>query len=298
MSIILKSGSSGNLANVTSLGALQVDGSGAVQPVSISGTIAVTGTFWQSVQPVSASSLPLPTNAAQESGGNLATLAGTVSSGKLQVNITNTAIAVTGTFWQAVQPISGTVAVSNFPATQPVSISSVVSTTQQGGTSGLVGDVQAKGVQGVNALMTQDFKDSGRVAKVYTATFSATTTAGLVSLTPITDGVAGTAGTSFSITAGKRFRIQAIMLTCFNATAAIHACQVNLVISPSGAVTTSSPNVATVAVTTASATANLSASQAQSFSDGYEISGTQQFGIEQQGIALAGQTVILMGYEY
>jgi hypothetical protein len=28
---------------------------------------------------------------------------------------------VTGTFWQAVQPVSGTVAVSNFPATQPVS---------------------------------------------------------------------------------------------------------------------------------------------------------------------------------
>lgn len=39
----------------------------AVQPVS--------GTFWQATQPVSAVSLPLPTNAAQETGGNLATLA-------------------------------------------------------------------------------------------------------------------------------------------------------------------------------------------------------------------------------
>jgi hypothetical protein len=30
-------------------------------------------------------------------------------------------IAVTGTFWQATQPVSGSVSVSNFPATQPVS---------------------------------------------------------------------------------------------------------------------------------------------------------------------------------
>lgn len=30
-------------------------------------------------------------------------------------------VAVTGTFWQAVQPVSGSVSVSNFPATQPVS---------------------------------------------------------------------------------------------------------------------------------------------------------------------------------
>lgn len=45
-----------------------------------------TGT---TTQPVSASSLPLPTNAAQETGGNLATLAGTVSGGKVNVNISS-----------------------------------------------------------------------------------------------------------------------------------------------------------------------------------------------------------------
>lgn len=36
--------------------------------------IAVTGTFWQTTQPVSAASLPLPSGAAKESGGNLDTL--------------------------------------------------------------------------------------------------------------------------------------------------------------------------------------------------------------------------------
>ena len=38
------------------------------------GTVAVTGTFWQTTQPVSAVALPLPSNAAQETGGNLATI--------------------------------------------------------------------------------------------------------------------------------------------------------------------------------------------------------------------------------
>jgi hypothetical protein len=65
-----------------------------------------------------------------------------------------------------------------------------------------------------------------------------------------------------------------------------------------GAVTATSPLVATVAVTTAAATATLAASQAQAFPDGLELSGTMQIGVSQIGIALAGQTVSLLGYEY
>lgn len=40
----------------------------------LAASIAVTGTFWQATQPVSAASLPLPTGAAQETGGNLAAI--------------------------------------------------------------------------------------------------------------------------------------------------------------------------------------------------------------------------------
>lgn len=61
------------------------DGSGFFQPflgdsnglwvsIKASAAIGVTGTFWQATQPVSAVSWPLPTNAAQETGGNLASL--------------------------------------------------------------------------------------------------------------------------------------------------------------------------------------------------------------------------------
>lgn len=93
-------------------------------------SIAVAGTFWQATQPVSAASLPLPsgasTSALQTSSEailttidadtssmstNLTTLAGAITTAKMQVNvITMPTTAVTGTFWQATQPVSGTVA--------------------------------------------------------------------------------------------------------------------------------------------------------------------------------------------
>jgi hypothetical protein len=87
----------------------KVDGSGVTQPVS--------GVFWQATQPISATSLPLPTNAAQETGGNLATIAAALDVGQetmsnsLAVVIASdqSTVPVSGTFWQATQPISGTV---------------------------------------------------------------------------------------------------------------------------------------------------------------------------------------------
>ena len=73
-------------------------------------TVAVTGTFWQSTQPVSVASLPLPSGAATE-----ATLSAlnakvpsnlTVTSTRLLVDGSGVTQPVTGTFWQATQPIS------------------------------------------------------------------------------------------------------------------------------------------------------------------------------------------------
>jgi hypothetical protein len=79
-------------------------------------SIAVTGTFYQSVQPISATSLPLPTLAAtstKQSDGSQKTQivdgSGNViasTSNALNVDVTNSSIAVTGTFYQSIQPIS------------------------------------------------------------------------------------------------------------------------------------------------------------------------------------------------
>jgi len=56
---------------------------------TVTGTVAVTGTFFQSTQPVSAASLPLPANAAQESGGNLATIASAMTNGTQKSIVVN-----------------------------------------------------------------------------------------------------------------------------------------------------------------------------------------------------------------
>lgn len=289
-------------------------------PVTISGTlttnanitnvsIPVTGTFWQATQPVS--------------------IAATVNT-----NITNASIPVTGTFWQATQPISGTVAVSNFPATQAVSIATMpttpvtgtfwqatqpvsiaatvnVSAVQSGtwnvGTLTSITNPVAvtaptvtKGIQGANGFTVQDLKDSGRSYKVFSATFSAATTEAMVTLTPITDGVAGSTGTSFTVTNGKRFRIQSLSVTTRNAGAAVQGVVVNLRSNTGGATTATSALLLTTGCGTLSATANISASGFCDIPDGLEIAGngTITFGISQVGTATAGNTVTLIGYEY
>ena len=140
-----------SLASIASsvAGTLSVDGSGHTQPVSgtfwqatqpvsgtvgISGSVPVTGTFWQATQPVSASALPLPTGAAtaaNQSTANtslasidskLPALGQVLMAGSLPVTLASdqSALPVTGTFWQATQPVSGSVSISNFPSSQAV----------------------------------------------------------------------------------------------------------------------------------------------------------------------------------
>lgn len=94
-----------------------------VQP-GTGATFPVSGTFWQTTQPVSAAALPLPTGAA--TSANQATEITSLASIATSVGGT---LAVSGTFWQATQPVSIGAAVSVtgtfFQATQPVSAASL-----------------------------------------------------------------------------------------------------------------------------------------------------------------------------
>lgn len=103
-------------------------------PVSIATmpSTPVTGTFWQATQPISAASLPLPTGAATSAKQPALGTAGTASTDVITVQGIASGVAqpVSGTFWQATQPISGTVTVGNasiavtgtfYQATQPIS---------------------------------------------------------------------------------------------------------------------------------------------------------------------------------
>jgi len=124
------------IGTVNVAGTVPVSGSffQTTQPVSIAAmpTTPVTGAFFQTTQPISATALPLPTGAAQD-GTDITTptampaggvgIRGWLSSIWTKLN---GSLAVTGTFFQATQPVSiaATVPVSGtfFQATQPVSL--------------------------------------------------------------------------------------------------------------------------------------------------------------------------------
>lgn len=139
---------------------------GANNDVTVSGSVAVTGTFYQATQPVSAASLPLPTGASTETtlgtrlsesdfdtkvgsltetapatdtassglNGRLQRIAQRLTSliallpaslgagGGIKVDGSGTALPVSGTFWQATQPISGTVTANAGTGTMAVSM--------------------------------------------------------------------------------------------------------------------------------------------------------------------------------
>ena len=82
-----------NPLSLTTVGALRVDGSGVTQPVSVSGSVPVTGTFWQATQPVSG------TIAATQSGtwniGSITTLPALAAGSNAIGSITNTSFIAT-----------------------------------------------------------------------------------------------------------------------------------------------------------------------------------------------------------
>ena len=80
-------------------------------------SLAVTGTFWQSTQPISAASLPLPSGAATaakqpalgtagSASSDVLTVQGIASMTPLKVDGSGVTQPVSGTFWQSTQPVS------------------------------------------------------------------------------------------------------------------------------------------------------------------------------------------------
>lgn len=135
--------------------------------VDVTNTVPVTGTFFQSTQPVSATSLPLPTGAAtsalQTTGNTALSTINTTLGTPFQAggSIGNTSFiatqgtgtnlhvvvdsapttAVTGTFFQATQPVSGTVSATQsgtWTTTNAVNTNGSVSNSTAIGSSGVV----------------------------------------------------------------------------------------------------------------------------------------------------------------
>ena len=97
----------------TNVRGLLTDGTGKLQTNITNSSLAVTGTFYQVTQPVSAASLPLPTGASTAIKQPALGTAGTPSADVLTVQGASsmTALKVDGT--ATTQPVSGTIADSN-----------------------------------------------------------------------------------------------------------------------------------------------------------------------------------------
>lgn len=266
-------------------------------------TQPVSGTFWQATQPVSAASLPLPAGASTEATlalikaktDNLDVLLSTRGvTGLTDAQLRATAVAVSGAFFQATQPVSiaASVAVTG-PLTDAQLRAAAVPVSAP---------VITKGVQGANGLTTQDLKDAGRVLKTYNVTgLACSTSEALISLTPYADLVASGAATTFAVTAGKRLRIQSITVTS-RATSTVNVGGVVRLRLLAGTVLVGSPCHASLGCMSSNlATAVIGNAMTYNvvIPDGLELSGTMQFGLTQIFSATTATIdVQVTGYEY
>jgi hypothetical protein len=156
-----------------------------------------------------------------------------------------------------------------------------------------------KGTQGSTGFSVQDLKDAGRVVKVFTASaVTGVTTETMVTLTPLSDFTAGSTGTSFAVTAGKRLRIQSFIFTIRSTTNAVVGGLARLRVSDTGTVTTSTSVIAAEGNYTSNVSGQAS-SQNVVFPDGLELSGTMQLGVSQLCSGTTAQIdVSVIGYEY
>jgi hypothetical protein len=285
---------------------------------------------------------------------------------------------VTGTFWQATQPVSGTVSVGNFPATQPVSIASMPSTPVTGTfwqatqpvslatntpdvtdrAGRLVGVVSnanidvalstrlkpadtlaavttvgtitnavtvsqataaslnatvtqqaiTKATQGTTGVTTQDLKDAGRSARTITLdSFAVAATAEtLMTMSYSTDNGTLTTGTSYTVTSGKRLRINSI--NCFLHTITGNTTAVNVIVrlrvNNGGAALVSSPVQMIVPIQGIAAVNQAGLPVDMSIPDGWEFVAGAGIGVT---VACAGfvtttaapkVSITLTGYEY
>lgn len=131
-----------------------------------------------------------------------------------------------------------------------------------------------KGSQGVTGVSTQDLKDSGRsIRTMVVDTFNiAATTETLLTLSYSSDNATPTSGSSYIVTAGKRLRIQNMLLGLDTVTGNTTAANVVLRIraAAGAAATVTSPVQLIIAISGVGA-ANSASVETATFPDGWEF---------------------------
>lgn len=166
----------------------------------------------------------------------------------------------------------------------------------------IMGPTLTKGTQGTVGHSTQDLKDAGRVifsAATVIGGVTAVTAEALLSMVATRDGVAAAAATTFAVTANKRLRIQIVIGGMNGTGAAVGSTRIVLRMSPSGAVTATSPILAIITLNGPAAVALTGDHQEIILPDGLEFSGAHQFGLSHVSAAITGTIrVSIIGYEY
>jgi hypothetical protein len=249
------------------------------------------------------------------------------------------AIAVTGPmtvaqFAAATETVTGSVAVTNLPATQPVSavalplpagasteatlalikaktdnLDVLLSTrTKPADVQGIraltaadivtiVAAVLAKGTQGANGLSTQDLKDAGRNPVNYFMALPVLTTAAEVmqALTGYKGGVAVAANVSPAVvTAGKIYRVESVTLI-YVSVAAAGSALFRLRANLGGAGVVGSPLVMNFVIGTPAAAAGVSQTEVVPIPDGLEFQAGTGIAVGMVGLS-AVQALAAAGY--
>ena len=143
----------------------------------------------------------------------------------------------------AAQPVTGTF----FQGTQPVSLATNTPVIAAGtNTIGAVNQQAiTKSVQGTTGVTTQDLKDAGRSSRTITLdSFNVAAVAEtLMTMSFSSDNGTLTTGSSYTVTAGKRFRLQSILVSSHTITGntTIAGCIVRVRVNNAGAALISSP---------------------------------------------------------
>ena len=233
------------------------------------------------------------------------------ANGNQKVNIANTAVAVTGTFWQATQPVSiasmPTTAVTGtfWQTTQPVSLASttvtgsvsVIQVTASNLNATVTPIAITKGTQGATGFTTQALVDAGRNVSNFFMVLPVVTTATdtLQSLTGYKSNAAVTATTTPAVvTTGKTYRITSIQLA-YVAIATAGYAKFTLRANTGGVVAIGSAAVQNWFLGGPGVTAGMFFSETIDFPDGLEFAAGTGIGVSVIGYGATG-TAAAVGY--
>jgi hypothetical protein len=270
--------------------------------------VPVSGTFWQATQPVSG---PLTDAQLRASAVPIADGGGSITvDGSVSVSNFPATQAVTGTFWQATQPVSiaAAVPVTDNGGSLTVDGSVSLAAAIPAGTNN-IGDVDVltlpalpTGTNTIGKVQCANLPSRVRVIYRFHGTPTAAPADTILTLTRLMEGDAtNDTGTTWAVTAAKRLRIQGVKLGVKANAAAAAWATATIRVNISGAAVIGSDSYfrLDVGLTAASANSTVTPAYIDFGDDGFELSGTEQFCISLAAQATTNIISLEMwGYEY